>query len=98
MCYLIARLCNGIGCIVLRTPHGPPLVTLKQKLIGMIGFGPVELITISRPQAYLEYAPYHVVATEDEFILVVIKLFEYVKKPCRSRQNRERHGYERSAL
>ena len=39
----------------------------------------MELITISRPQAYLEYAPYHIVATEDEFIRAVIKLYESIK-------------------
>lgn len=80
MSYLIARCCDGIGCIAFRTPHGPPLVALKKKLIGIIGYGPVELITISRPQAYLEYAPYHIAATEDAFIRAVIKLYESVKE------------------
>lgn len=79
MSYLIARCCDGIGCIAFRIPHGPSLVALKKKLIGIIGYGPVELITISRPQAYLEHAPYHVAATEDEFIRTVIKLYESIK-------------------
>lgn len=80
MCYLIARCCGSIGCIALRISHGPPLVTLKQKLIGIIGYGPVEMVTISRPMAYPEYAPYNVAATEDEFILAVMKLYESTKE------------------
>ena len=80
MCYLIARYCNGIGCIAFRTPHGPPLLALKKRLIGMIGFESVELITISRPMAYLEYSPYNVVTTEDTFIHSVVRLYESVKE------------------
>ena len=80
MCYLIARYCNSIGCVAVRTPHGPPLIAMKKKLIGMIGFESVELITISRPMAYLEYSPYNVVATEDKFIHSVVRLYESVKE------------------
>ena len=84
MSYLIARHCDGIGCVAFRTPHGPPLVTLKKKLLGIIGLGPVELITISRPMAYLEYGPYNVVSTEDEFVLAVIQLYESAKEQTTS--------------
>lgn len=76
MCYLIARHYDGIGCIAFRIAHGPPLVALKKKLIKIIGFDTIELITISRPMAYLEYGPYNVVTTEDEFVLAVIQLYE----------------------
>ena len=30
MSYLIARHCDGVGCIAFRTPHGPSLVALKK--------------------------------------------------------------------
>ena len=80
MCYLIARYRDGIGCVAFRIPYGRPLVALKKKLIGIISLDTIELITISRPMAYWEYAPYHIVATEDAFVHAVIQLYESVKE------------------
>lgn len=80
MCYLIAKHFNGIGCVAFRIPHGPPLVALKKKLISIIGLNTIELITISRPVAYLEYGPYSVVATEEEFVHAVIQLYESTRE------------------
>lgn len=76
MCYLVARHFEKTGCIAIKVSHGPQLVALKRKLLRHIGYGSVELVTISRPMAYLEYAPFYIAATEDAFIEAVTKLCE----------------------
>ena len=62
MCYLIAKDRDSHGCYALKTNHGRHLVELKKG---------VQLVTISRPTAYGEYAPYHFVDTEQEFQTLV---------------------------
>lgn len=37
----------------------------------MVGYKDVQLVTISRPTAYIEYVPYHFVDTEEEFKALV---------------------------
>lgn len=74
MCYVIAKHIKQIGCIAFKTSQGKHLVELKQKMIGQIGCDEVELITISRPSAYGEYAPYTFVETEEAFIAAAIEL------------------------
>ena len=43
------------------------MVELKRRLNKVVGYKGIELITISRPTAYGEYAPYQFVDTEQEF-------------------------------
>lgn len=71
MCYLIAKDRNAHGCIALKTTHGKKLVTLKKELNNAVGHKGIQLVTISRPTAYGEYAPYHFVDTENEFKILV---------------------------
>lgn len=59
MCYLIAKNKNGHGCYALKTAHGKALVELKRGLNKEAVPKGVQLVTISRPNAYGEYAPYH---------------------------------------
>ena len=61
MCYLIAKNKNGHGCYALKTAHGKALVELKRGLNKEAVPKGVQLVTISRPNAYGEYAPYHFV-------------------------------------
>lgn len=68
MCYMIARKIDGIGCLALRAQHGSHLVELKRRIIDAVGYGDIELVTISRPSAYCEYEPYRFIDTEEEFI------------------------------
>lgn len=68
MCYLIAKDKEAHGCFALQTEHGKHLVELKRKLNKAVGYKGVQLVTISRPTAYGEYAPYHFVDTEEEFV------------------------------
>lgn len=50
---------------------GKHLVELKRELNKAVGYKGVQLVTISRPTAYGEYAPYHFVDTEQEFQTIV---------------------------
>lgn len=67
MCYVVAKAVDGIGCVALKTSHGEGLVQLKQRIIAQVGIERIQLVTISRPSAYGEYAPYVFVHSEEEF-------------------------------
>lgn len=67
MCYLVAKDKNRHGSFALKTVHGPHLVSLKRELNEAVKGKGVQLVTISRPTAYGEYAPYVFAETEDEF-------------------------------
>ena len=71
MCYLVAKDRYAHGCFALKTSHGKHLVELKRELNRAVGYKGVQLVTISRPTAYGEYAPYHFVDTEQEFKTLV---------------------------
>lgn len=71
MCYLVAKNRYAHGCNALKTTQGKHLVELKRELNEAVGYNGVQLVTISRPTAYGEYAPYHFVDTEEEFKVLV---------------------------
>ena len=71
MCYLIAKDRDAHGCYALKTKHGHHLVEMKRELNSAVGFRGVQLVTISRPTAYGEYAPYRFIDTEQEFKTLV---------------------------
>lgn len=71
MCYLIAEERDAHGCYALKTRHGKHLAELKRESNEAVGYKGVQLVTISRPTAYGEYAPYHFVDTEQEFRVLV---------------------------
>lgn len=66
-CFLVAKDRDAHGCFALKTTHGKHLVELKRELNSVVGYKGVQLVTISRPVAYGEYAPYHFVETEQGF-------------------------------
>ena len=68
MCYVIAKDRYGHGCIAFETVHGKHLADLKWSLDEALGNTGVEIMTISHPEAYGEYAPYHFVQTEEELL------------------------------
>lgn len=74
MCYLIAKDRESHGCYALKTEHGKSIVELKRKLNKAVGYKGVQLITLSRPTAFGEYAPYHFIDTEEEFERLVMAL------------------------
>jgi len=67
MCYVVAKHVNKIGCVAFRTQHGKALVELKREIKDKIGYSQIQLVTISKPSAYGEYAPYHMVETAEDF-------------------------------
>ncbi len=71
MCYLVAKDRFAHGCVALETTHGEHLVELKHLLNDMVGNTGVEIMTISRPAAYGEYAPYRFAHSEEELIALV---------------------------
>ena len=74
MCYLIAKDRESHGCYALKTEHGKSIVELKRKLKKAVGYKGVQLVTLSRPTAFGEYAPYHFIDTEEEFERLVMAL------------------------
>ena len=71
MCYLVAKDRYAHGCIALKTTHGKHLVEMKRALNAAVGDKGVQLVTISRPTAYGEYAAYRFAKTEQEFNALV---------------------------
>lgn len=43
----------------------------KRELNDAVGLKGVQIMTISRPEAYMEYAPYQIIEDEQEFIRLV---------------------------
>ena len=80
MCYLVTKDRDAHGCLALKTTHGKHLVELKRELNQAVGYKGVQLVTISRPTAYGEYAPYHFVDTEQEFRMIVKRLRPWIIK------------------
>lgn len=74
MCYLVAKDKNGHGCYALKTSHGPALVQLKRGLNKAAAPKGIQLVTISRPNAYGEYAPYRFARDEEDFVHEVQRL------------------------
>lgn len=71
MCYLIAKDRFAHGCIALKATHGQHLADLKHMLNFTPGNEGIEFVTISRPEAYGEYAPYRFAENEEEFLELV---------------------------
>lgn len=74
MCYLIAKDVDAVGCIAFATKQGVSLANLKRELSEQVDETRIQLITISRPSAYVEYAPFQYIETEDEFTKAVKQL------------------------
>lgn len=72
----LEKLQNEIYDYALKIKHGENLVELKRRLNKAVGYKGIELITISRPTAYVEYAPYQFIDTEQEFEQLVRERFD----------------------
>ena len=71
MCYIVVKKRNSIGSFALRAKHGKALVELKKKIPRI---NELQVITISKPAAYGEYAPYTFAHSEEELLTMVNKL------------------------
>ena len=54
--------------------HIEIILQSSKKLIDKIGYEKIQLITISRPSAYVEYEPYQFVNSREDFSAMVEKL------------------------
>lgn len=68
MCYLVAKWFDGVGSLAMQAEAGPSLVNMMNRIEGRFGSDDLQLVTITRPSAYGEYAPYTFVSSEDEMI------------------------------
>jgi hypothetical protein len=68
MIYLVAKSRNKHGCYAWRTTSGQHIVKIKRSLHINAKTKNVQIVTISRPSAYGEYAPYTFVHSEQEFL------------------------------
>lgn len=71
MCYVVVKKRNSLGCCALQTKHGKALVELKKKIPAK---DELQVITISKPSAYGEYAPYTFAHSEEELLAMVSNL------------------------
>ena len=74
MCYLVAKNKNSHGCYALKTKHGKQLAEMKRRMNAKVVNKGIQLVTISRPTAYGEYAPYSFVNDEKEFERIVMEM------------------------
>ena len=68
------QLNNWHGCYALKTQHGSHLVEMKRRMNQQVASKGIQLVTISRPTAYGEYAPYTFIENEEEFEKLVEKM------------------------
>ncbi len=74
MCYILAKDVNKHGCVAFKTRIGDELVKLSNQLDQMVLGKGIQIVVISRPTAYGEYAPYSFVNTKEELIDFVSKM------------------------
>ena len=74
MIYLVAKNKNRRGCYALKTNSGYHITDIKRQLHKEVGSKGIQVVTVSRPTAYGEYAPYNFVHSESEFIDMARKL------------------------
>ena len=67
MIYLVAKNKNKHGCYALKTKADQTAVDLVNKIDALKLTG-LQIVTISRPSAFGEYAPYKFVKDETEFV------------------------------
>lgn len=79
MCYLIAKNKNTQGCYALKIHHGKHLATIKKVMNEQVATKGIQLVTISRPTAYGEYAPYTFIENETNFKKVVEEMAKILR-------------------
>lgn len=74
MSYLVAKKFNDVGCLAVETEGGKAL----GHLVGYLGLRTldkgVQILTVSSPEMFGEYKPYHFVSSEKEFISKVLDM------------------------
>ena len=94
MCYVVAKNRYAHGCYTYETQRGQHLVELERALNDAVGLKGVEIMTISRPEAYIEYAPYQIIEDEQEFI----RLVKAMRDASAAQRNTGRKGKKCEAM
>ena len=68
MCCIVALDSNKSGCFAIQRKYMSSLMEFWDELNQLVGHKPIQIVAISRPCAYGEYAPYHMLESEEEFI------------------------------
>ena len=71
MCYVIVKDINKHGCVAYKTKIGKSTSILTRKLNDAAPRRGIQVVTISRPLAFGEYAPYSFVKSEEELLKAV---------------------------
>ena len=66
MCYVVVTDANKQGGVAFRTKFGKELADLVKELNRIVPRRGIQIVTISRPIAYGEYAPYNFVKSKEE--------------------------------
>ena len=66
MCYVVVADANKQGCVAFKTRFGKELSELTKELNRIAARRGIQIVIISRPTAYGEYAPYSFVQSEEE--------------------------------
>lgn len=74
MCYIVAKNRMKHGCIACKTEHGKYLVELKRRINDKMKGKGIQVLSISRPMAYGEYAPYRIIDNLKDFEQEAYKL------------------------
>ena len=74
MCFLVAKNIDEPGSIALQMQGGKDIIAFKKMLDSEFGHAKLQLITISRPSAYGEYAPYSFVDSKEKFKTEIKKI------------------------
>ena len=74
MCYLIAKDVNKQGCFALKSKLGKHLAEFSSAIDASLPREGIQIVTISRPTAYGEYAPYTFVENEEAFRKAVMQM------------------------
>ena len=75
MLYIIARKSDEIGCVALKAKPDSAVAALVTYLaLRMLDKG-IEILTLSNPDIYGEYKPYHYVENEKDFINCVFEMW-----------------------
>ena len=76
MCCIVAFDPNKRGCFAIRKKSEGSWTEFWDELNQLVGHKPIQIVAISRPSAYLEYAPYHMIESENEFIQKVKEMLD----------------------
>ena len=76
MCYVLVKDFNKTGCIAYKTRLGKPTADLTKILNQTARRKGIQVVTISRPTAFGEYAPYTFVDNKEELINAVKEMNE----------------------